>query len=291
MLICDYNDMRGSYVARRLVQEAERAGSALACVGVADTLMLPDGTLYNAGRSAAMGATDNAGRSPLAADYAIVRVKEGRARDLLAQGCGRCYNELSAFSRFVDKYEQLKALADGVLALPGYVLATSETPFDQLAERLGVPFVAKGLRSSQGREVELIRSPDDLRAFGGRLGRGRELLFESYVATSHGRDVRLFVLRGQVLCGMQRTSNAGFQANYARGAKLCRLDITQEMAAIALAVYERTSLDYCGLDLLYGSDGLVFCEVNVMPGIEGMERATGVNVAASLVDMIVGDLS
>ena len=54
-------------------------------------------------------------------------------------------------------------------------------------------------------------------------------------------------------------------------------------------IYEQTGLDFLGIDLLFGKDKPYFCEINVMPGIEGMERATGVNVAGAIMDTIIGD--
>ena len=274
MLICTYNDMRGSYVTRRLVEEASALGLSLVVMGVADTVLTPDGALYNGGNEVGP------------ADFGLLRVKSGYLKDALAQNCRWTFNEASSFARFVDKYEQLQVLEGTGMPRPDYLLATAGTPFSDLAARLGDPFVAKGLCSSQGREVFLVRSERELRDVAMRFGDDRELLFESYVATSHGRDVRLFVIRGEVVCGMQRMSNGGFQANFARGATVAPLAVTDEMRRHATAVYQRTGLDYFGLDLLYGESGLVFCETNVMPGFEGMEGATGVNVARLILAMV-----
>ena len=67
-----------------------------------------------------------------------------------------------------------------------------------------------------------------------------------------------------------------------------RVDAALE--CVARDVYEQTGLDFVGIDLLYGEGGYVFCEINVMPGISGLEAATGVNVAGAMIDVIGGDL-
>ena len=64
---------------------------------------------------------------------------------------------------------------------------------------------------------------------------------------------------------------------------------TDEIRQIAKDVYEQTGLDFTGIDLLFGKDRFYLCEINVMPGLEGIEQATGVNVAGRMMDMICGD--
>jgi glutathione synthase/RimK-type ligase-like ATP-grasp enzyme len=61
------------------------------------------------------------------------------------------------------------------------------------------------------------------------------------------------------------------------------------MKQTAKDIYAQTGLDFLGIDLLFGTDKPYFCEINVMPGIEGMERATGVNVAVAIIETIMGD--
>ena len=61
------------------------------------------------------------------------------------------------------------------------------------------------------------------------------------------------------------------------------------MEKIAQDIYDQTHLDFLGIDLLFGDEKLYFCEINVMPGIEGIERATGVNVAKKIIETIEGD--
>ena len=68
-------------------------------------------------------------------------------------------------------------------------------------------------------------------------------------------------------------------------------EITEDIRQIARDIYEQTRLDFLGIDLLFGEDKPYFCEINVTPGIEGMERATGVNVAGLIMDTMIGDFA
>ena len=75
----------------------------------------------------------------------------------------------------------------------------------------------------------------------------------------------------------------------ALGASVEAFEITPGIRQIAKDIYEQTELDFLGIDLLFGKDKPYFCEINVMPGIEGIEKATGVNVAKKIVETIKND--
>ena len=174
--------------------------------------------------------------------------------------------------------------------MPRWVLGTPGQGFERMASLLGVPFVAKGLASSQGAEVELVSSEADMALLASRFGADRELVFEEFVSSSAGRDLRLFAVRGLPLACMERRSECDFRANVALGAEVSARRVDDALECVARDVYEQTGLDFVGIDLLYGEGGYVFCEINVMPGISGLEAATGVNVAGAMIDVIGGDL-
>jgi glutathione synthase/RimK-type ligase-like ATP-grasp enzyme len=89
---------------------------------------------------------------------------------------------------------------------------------------------------------------------------------------------------------MMRQSDADFRANVALGADVKAVAIDSRLEQIARDVYEQTGLDFVGVDLLFGKQGYYLCEINVMPGLEGIEKASGVNIAKEILCMIVGDL-
>lgn len=276
-LIEKYDDMGAAHTCARLVEEARRAGMDLEVVGVRDCVL--DG-----------GQVLRHGQALPRRDFAVIRQKRGHVRDAVCGLCDRSYNELGAFSRFVDKYEQVRALSSAAFEVPRWRLVTCARPFEEVSCELGLPFVAKGLASSQGDQVHLVRDEAGWRSLAERYGEGFEMLAEELVSTSLGRDVRALCVRGEVVGCMERRSREGFRANVALGAEVRALEPDADVRRAAEDVFRQTGLDVVGLDLLYGASGYCLCEINVMPGIGGIEAATGINVAARIMGAIRDDL-
>ena len=90
---------------------------------------------------------------------------------------------------------------------------------------------------------------------------------------------------------MQRTSQGDFRANVALGASVEPYPVTPGIRTIAADIYEQTGLDFLGIDLLFGREKPYFCEINVMPGLEGIEKASGINVAGKIIETIQSDFT
>lgn len=270
-----YNNMGDVYTSPRLIEESKNRDITLDLIGVRDTLCV-ERTLYNAGRKLQQR------------DFVINRYKWGKMLTELNRLGTLSYNELSAFEIYVNKFEQRKRLSSDAFRKPKYLLGHTSTPYEQLVLHLGSNIVAKGLENSMGREIFLIEKPQDmaqLTAYG-----SREWLFEEFIAESYGRDLRVYSVRGQAIAAMIRRSQNDFRANVALGAKTIPYDIDEKLCRIATDIYAQTGLDFVGIDLLFGEDDFYLCEINVMPGLMGIERATGVNVAGAVMETIRGDL-
>ena len=198
---------------------------------------------------------------------------------------------MEAYNIYINKYEQVKRLRSDAFLVPKYLLGTAMLKYEEIARILGTPFVAKGLESSMGEQIILIEKPEDLKELCKKFGMEKEWLFEEFVTTSFGRDMRFYSIRGEVVACMQRKSRGDFRANVALGADVEPYEITPAIQQIAKDIYEQTGLDFLGIDLLFGEDKPYFCEINVMPGIEGIETATGVNVARKIIETIKKDFS
>ncbi|MCR5031715.1 MAG: RimK family alpha-L-glutamate ligase [Lachnospiraceae bacterium] len=284
-LIEKYRDMGSAYTCRRLLEEAETAGLSLRMIGVEDCLIRPDGVYF--------------GEEKLEhRDFAILRYKRGHVMEEIRSLCDFSYNSPACFDRYVDKYHQLKDIEGSGIPYPRYVLCHGASmPFAVLKEELGLPFVLKGLASSMGREIYLI---EDEMGYDAALrdgacsatGPDKEALAQEFIAHSRGRDLRLYAIRGKVIGAMIRSSKDDFRSNVALGAEVKGVPITPKMEEIAKKLFICTGYDYVGIDLLFASDDpddLLFCEMNVMAGIQGMEEATGVNVAGAIIGMIAED--
>ena len=281
-IIEKYSRMTGAYTCNRLVEEAAKRNVDLRIVGIADLCTDESGQMYMLDESAQKIVLEPC-------DFVINRYKHGHLKDALGRMAKRPYNKTDIFNVYINKFEQVRNLRSEGFLMPKYLLATGMADYEMLVQKLGVPFVAKGLESAQGAEIFLISGKEDFDALQDRFAADKEYLFEEYIASSYGRDIRFYSVRGEVIACMTREAVQGFKANVALGAGVREYPIDDNIRQTARDIYKQTGLDFLGIDLLFGEDKPYFCEINVMPGIEGMERATGVNVAGAIMETILGD--
>jgi len=277
-LLEKYSNMGNAYTCYRLLQEAQNRGMDLKLCGACDIRLTPEGVFLKSEK------LDSC-------DFVINRYKTGCAKAAVNALAKRSYNSQEAVDIYINKYNQLHELRSDAFLIPGYQMGTLCIPFEEVESMLGLPFVVKGLESSQGKEVFLIKNEEEYRELITLWGTEKEVLFEEFIATSYGKDVRFYSIRGEVAACMTREAEEGFKANVALGAQVRPYPITEDIRRIAHDIYEKTKLDFLGIDLLFGREGFYFCEINVTPGMEGMERATGVNVAGMIMNTIKGDFA
>lgn len=275
-IIEKYNRMTNAYTCNRLVEEAGKLDIDIKIIGIHDTMIL-ENEIWNQGTKLEKR------------DFVINRYKWGKEKDEINSLTIKSYNPLDAYNIYINKYEQVKRLRSTEFIVPKYLLGTAMLRFEDIEKVLGIPFVAKGLESSMGEQISLIEKKEDLQDLCKEYGMEKEWLFEEFVTTSFGRDMRFYSIRGEVVACMQRKSQGDFRANVALGASVESYEITPGIRQIAKDIYEQTGLDFLGIDLLFGTEKPYFCEINVMPGIEGIEKATGVNVAKKIVETIRED--
>ena len=271
-----YNQMTNAYTCNRLVEEAANLGIDLKIVGIHDTIISENGLINN-------------GTKLEKREFVINRYKWGKVKDEINSIAIKSYNPLDAYNIYINKYEQVKKLCSDEFLVPKYLLGTALLKYEDIVQILGTPFVAKGLESSMGEQISLIEKPEDLQNLSRTYGIEKEWLFEEFITTSFGRDMRFYSIRGEVVACMQRKSQGDFRANVALGASVEPFEITPQIRQIAKDIYNQTGWDFLGIDLLFGKDKPYFCEINVMPGIEGIETATGVNVAKKIIETIYKD--
>ena len=275
-IIEKYNKMTNAYTCNRLVEEAKNLGIDLKIVGIHDTIITQNG-IYNQSEKLEYR------------DFIINRYKWGKEKDEINSLAEKSYNPLNAYNMYINKYEQVKRLQSKFFLMPKYILGSALSDFEQITKLIGCPFVAKGLESSMGEQICLIETKEDLKKLCQEYSMEKEWLFEEFITTSYGKDMRFYSIRGEVVACMQRKSKGDFRANVALGASVEAFEITPQIRHIAKDIYEQTGLDFLGIDLLFGEEKPYFCEINVMPGLEGIEKATGVNVAKKILETIKSD--
>ena len=198
-------------------------------------------------------------------------------------------NESQAITRSRDKLRCLQLLARNGIGLPVTGFAHSTKDVDGLINAVGgAPLVVKLLEGTQGIGVVLAETrkaaESVIEAF---RGLEANILVQEYIKEAGGSDVRCFVVGGRVIAAMQRQARPGeFRSNLHRGGTAVAAKLTPEERSTAVRAAKAMGLNVAGVDVLRSNHGPVVMEVNSSPGLEGIERATGVDVAGRIVDFL-----
>ena len=161
---------------------------------------------------------------------------------------------------------------------------------DKIEKELGYPLVVKGSYGSLGSAVYKIDNRTQLEEIMEKL-KCRPHLFQRYVASSFGKDIRILVIGGKMVCGYMRKSENDFRSNLALGGKGYKIKIPKQAQKIAENAAQILNLDYCGVDILFDEDGFKLCEVNSNAYFDGSQSTTGINVARHYAKYITKTLS
>jgi gamma-F420-2:alpha-L-glutamate ligase len=195
-------------------------------------------------------------------------------------------NSSLAIDTVKDKLFTVQIMAENGFPIPNTILAKFPIDMSVLDKHFKFPLVVKSLSGSKGSGVFLCKEREmfeDLLALIQEANPKSNFILQEYIAHSHGRDLRVLVLGGQVLCAMERKSqNDGFKANYSLGGTTHFYEVDKELEALVLQIASVLALDFSGIDLLFDQDGFKVCEVNSSPGFKGMELANERNIAKEL---------
>lgn len=198
--------------------------------------------------------------------------------------------ESQAIVRSRDKLRSLQILSKAGLGMP----KTAFTNFSKggektLIERVGgAPLIIKLLEGTQGLGVVLAETKKAgqsvIEAFHGLKAR---IIVQEFIKEAKGADIRAFVVNGKVVGAMKRQGAEGeFRSNLHRGGKATVIRLSKAERAAALGAAKALGLDIAGVDMLQSERGPLILEVNSSPGLEGIEKATGVNIAGEIVKFI-----
>ena len=198
-------------------------------------------------------------------------------------------NESQAISRSRDKLRCLQILAREGIGLPVTGFAHATQDIDGLIETVGgAPVVIKLLEGTQGIGVVLAETHQAaksvIEAF---RGLDANILVQEFIKEAKGADIRCFVIGGKVIAAMKRQgAEAEFRSNLQRGGKAEKVKLTPEERSTAIRSVKAMGLRVAGVDLLRANHGPVVMEINSSPGLEGIENATGIDVAGKIIDFI-----
>lgn len=199
-------------------------------------------------------------------------------------------NQAAAISKSRDKLHCLQILSQQSIDLPLTGFAHSTKDIDGLIELVGgAPLVIKVLEGSQGVGVVLAESHQSARSMIEAFGELKtDILVQEFIEESNGEDIRCFVVDGQVIAAMKRQGAPGeFRSNVHRGGQGYAVELSAAERQIAIHAAAAVGLQIAGVDILRANYGPLVIEINSSPGLEGIEAATGVDVAGHTVDFVV----
>ena len=186
-----------------------------------------------------------------------------------------------------DKLRSLQLLAAAGIDIPRTVMARDPSQIHRALEMVGgPPAVIKVLKGTQGIGVILAETEQVAQTIVETFASlGMNILVQEFIEESEGRDIRALVVGGRVVTAMRRQARLGeFRSNVHRGATGAAIDLPEPYQLAALRATEVMGLQVAGVDLLESSGGPKVIEINSSPGFEGLERCSGVDIAAAIVD-------
>ena len=203
-------------------------------------------------------------------------------------------NESVAVGRSRDKLRSMQIFAKHGLGLPVTAFAHDPKQTDEVLKIIGgAPAVIKLLEGTQGIGVVLGETSNSaksvIEAF---RGLNVNILVQEFIKEAGSSDIRIFVVGGKVVAAMKRTGAEGdFRSNLHRGGTATMVKITPEERSTAVRAAKVMGLNVAGVDILRSNHGPVIMEVNSSPGLEGIENATGKDIAGQIIQFIEANAS
>jgi len=194
-----------------------------------------------------------------------------------------------AIIRSRDKLRSFQRLSKARIGMPKTVFTNYSRDVEKVISHVGgTPVIIKLLEGTQGLGVVLAETKNAaesvLEAFNGLQARA---LVQEYIAEAKGADLRALVVDGQVVGAMKRQGKEGeFRSNLHRGGSAEIVKLNEDELRVAMNASRALKLPVCGVDMLQSARGPLLLEVNSTPGLEGIESATGRNIARAIITFI-----
>ena len=276
------------YSTRRIVEEAKQRGLEVeVCDPMKFSLVVSDGTvdvLHKGKHFTHDAVIPRIGHSITQHGVAVLRHIEQLGMWTANTGQGILQSR--------DKLQASQILARNRIPVPKTVYVRDILDVERAIDTVGgLPVVVKVTQGTQGDGVFLRHTAFEVRNLvQGLLMTGKSVLVQEYIAESHGKDIRALVVGDQVVaCMRRRARGREFRSNYHLNGTVEKVELPEGYAEAACRAARVLGLNIAGVDLLEGKDGPLVLEVNSSPGLEGIEKASGVNVAGAIIDYVMED--
>ncbi|MDX1616024.1 MAG: RimK family alpha-L-glutamate ligase [Candidatus Promineifilaceae bacterium] len=275
------------YSTRRLAQAARLSGHQ---VQVVDTLSIPVN----------VGPTPGLAKDTILPDadaiiprigtsitfYGLAVVRQFESRQVITTAS----SEAIACSR--DKLYSLQVMNRADLPTPTTTVVADQNDIGQAIDAAGgLPVIVKLIRGTQGRGVFLVSEYHTVESIWNTMHRLKEqMLIQEFISESRGSDLRAIIIGRRCVASMQRNAAAGeFRSNLHRGGTARPITLDRYTRGLAVRAAQAHGLSVAGVDIIDSARGPLLLEVNSSPGLEGIERATGSDVAREVVRFIEGE--
>lgn len=277
----------GSLVSDKFADQAQLVAEAAERAGVQTYIMKNYEILMDLKNDAALP------------DFAVLLDKDILLGYFLKSRGIPVYNDPAIIDLCDNKATQYIRLAARGLPMPRTIVAPKVYPnfsilesgyFERIIEELKFPMIIKEGHGSFGMKVYLI---EDEAAFYEKVEslRGIDFVFQEFIASSRGRDIRVNIVGGKIVASMYRHSETDFRANITNGGKASPVELTETQKRLAIGAADAVGAVFAGVDLLFGADEEpLVCEVNAAAHIRNILNVTGVNVADAMIAYILEDL-
>ena len=197
--------------------------------------------------------------------------------------------ESQALVRSRDKLRSLQIMARAGIGMPKTIFANKTKDIDQMIEAVGgTPCIIKLLEGTQGIGVILAENhkaaKSVIEAF---MKLNAAMLVQEFIKEAKGADIRAFVVDGQVVGAMKRQAKEGeFRSNLHQGGSATVITLSAEERSTAIKAAKKLGLGIAGVDMLQSERGPLVMEVNSSPGLEGIEKATSLDIASKIIEYV-----
>lgn len=199
-------------------------------------------------------------------------------------------NDSASIFRSRDKLRSMQLLSRMDVDIPrSYICRTPDELEHAIDYCGGFPIILKLQQGTQGIGVMIADSYSSCESILDTFyGMGHIILIQQFIKESKGKDIRAFVLGDRVVAAMKREAKVGeFRSNIHRGGTGKIIELSAEEEAVAVAAAKAHGLNVAGVDMLMSKDGPKIIEVNSSPGFQGLEEATGLDIAGEIIDFTI----
>ena len=231
-------------------------------------------------------------------DFAIFWDKDIYLAERLEKMGVRLFNSARSVLLCDNKILMYQELADKGVRIPRTFIAPktfeglnySKRDFlNNVIDEIGFPMIVKEAYGSFGEQVYLANNKESLNKIVDSIGY-KDFLLQEFIASSKGRDIRINVVGDNAIVSMLRENKNDFRSNISSGGTGTKFDPKPEYLDLAVKASKALGLDFAGVDVLFGEDGPIICEVNSNPQFASTLKATGINLGEFISDYILKKL-